>query len=160
LDLRSLFSSKELKTKNKFMKLIKIFSIVTLLFSSSCSYFQHQKYDKKSDIVLEEKPQISEKEYILGTDDIPLFSNLNLMEEDSSSFDTMDGTITISKYSSESKIELIKYFYLQALPQLGWKLDKNTSNLTSFKRENDKLEIRFSRSNKNIYVRFFISSIL
>ncbi|MFT6077325.1 MAG: hypothetical protein ACJA02_000997 [Myxococcota bacterium] len=145
------------------MKLIKIFSVLVLLSLSSCSYFQHQKHDKKSDVVLEEKPIIQEeKKYIEGTDDIPLFASLKLIEDDSSSFDTMVGTIIISKYSSESKAELIKKFYLEALPQLGWKLSDNTSTIVSFTRESDKLEIRFSSSSapQETYVRFFISSIL
>jgi hypothetical protein len=143
------------------MKLIKIFATITLLFLTSCSYFKHSDQKQITSLPIgESQHQEQEKEYIAGTDDIPLFNNLELIEDDSSSFDTMVGTITISKYSSDSTIKLVKNFYVEALPQLGWKLTENTSNLASFKRENDTLEIRFSRSPENLYVRFFISSIL
>lgn len=101
----------------------------------------------------------------MGTDDIPLFSGLEIVEEDSSSFDTMLGNIVISKYFGVVKGSSVKKFYLDALPQLGWNVIDEKGSKVSFIREKNKLEIRFKKnySDQNIggvYVRFFISTAL
>ena len=155
------------------MKPAKIFFIFIVLTISSCGYL---KQSNEPDISVVESastdpltpkqdPKESNKEvakeyakeYVLGSDDIPLFSGLNLIEEDSSSFDTTLGSIIVSKYSGDSKLNLVKDFYLQTLPQLGWKLLENKSDKITFSRDKDKLEIRLNYD-KKLYIRFFISS--
>ncbi|MFT6332019.1 MAG: hypothetical protein ACJAW3_000342 [Lentimonas sp.] len=138
------------------MNLSKILLVLTILFISSCSNFQ----EKTSSLITKK-----EKEYVMGTDDIPLFSGLEIVEEDSSSFDTMLGNIVISKYFGVVKGSSVKKFYLDALPQLGWNVIDEKGSKVSFIREKNKLEIRFKKnySDQNIggvYVRFFISTAL
>ncbi|MES2676862.1 MAG: hypothetical protein V4612_00910 [Pseudomonadota bacterium] len=140
------------------MRLIKIFFTITFLTATtSCHYYKviisNPDQSTKESI-------IAEKQYVMGTDDVPLFSGLELIGEDSSSFDTMLGNIVISKYIGDTKLKFVKDFYLAALPQLGWKLIDDQSDQISFKREDDKLEIRFSYASKGLYVRFFISSVI
>ena len=140
------------------MKLSKIFFTFLLCAVVSCSYFADANIAKRAEALPESVR--SEKQYVMGTDDIPLFFGLELVEDDSSSFDTMLGNIVTSKYLGDVKLKSVKEFYLEALPQLGWKLVDNKDDQISFKREDDKLEIRFRYASKGLYVRFFISSVL
>ncbi len=132
------------------MRLIKIFFILSVLAVSSCQTLELPTTINSN----------KEKQYVLGTNDIPLFSGLELVEDDSTNFDTMIGNIVISKYVGDIKLKSIKDFYVQTLPQLGWILVESKSDKISFKREKDKLEIRVSYASKGLYVRFFISSVL
>jgi hypothetical protein len=135
------------------MRSIKIFFILSALTISSCS-------SKSLTKIISENLSSQNKKYVLGSSDIPLFDGLELLEEDSTSFDTMSGDIVISKYVGDLKLQLIKDFYLETLPQLGWRLVDKKSDKISFKREKDKLEIKFDYASKGLYVRFFISSVL
>ena len=140
------------------MKLIKIFFTLLLFTIVSCSYLVVDDKDNRAENLPESIR--SEKQYVVGADDIPLFFGLELVEDDSSSFDTMLGNIVISKYWGDIKVKSVREFYLEALPQLGWVLIDDKEDQISFKREDDKLEIRFRYSSKGLYVRFFISSVL
>jgi imidazoleglycerol phosphate synthase glutamine amidotransferase subunit HisH len=135
------------------MRSIKIFFILSTLIISSCSSTGLTK-------MISEKLISKDKQYVLGSSDIPLIDGLELMEEDSTSFDTMSGDIVISKYKGNFKLKLIKDFYLETLPQLGWRVVDVKKDKISFKREKDKLEIKFDYASKGLYVRFFISSVL
>jgi len=135
------------------MRLIKIFFILSALIISSCN-------SKELTKMISETLTSKDKQYVLGSSDVPLLDGLELIEEDSTSFDTMSGDIVISKYSGDFKLKLVKDFYLTALPQLGWRLVDTKSKKISFKREKDKLEIKFDYASKGLYVRFFISSVL
>ncbi len=139
-----------------YLKKILTLSIFVVL---SCSFMHHEDKGAKYPLI-ENEDANQEKQYVAGSGDIPLFSGLELIEADSSSFDTMVGSITISKYSGEVQLNLVRDFYFKALPQLGWKLIDNKKDKISFKREKDKLEIRFHYVAKVLYVKFFISSIL
>jgi hypothetical protein len=138
------------------MKMNQLLFILILVVVSSCNSKSPNATDKNAQLAI--APE--EKRYVMGTDDVPLFSGLELVEDDSSSFDTMLGNIVISKYFGDAKLKLVKAFYLEALPQLGWQLSDSGADQISFKREDDKLEIRFNYVGKRLYVRFFISSVL
>ena len=140
------------------MKLIKIFFTLLLFTIVSCSYLVVDDKDNRAENLPESIR--SEKQYVVGADDIPLFFGLELVEDDSSSFDTMLGNIVISKYWGDIEVKSVREFYLEALPQLGWILIDDKEDQISFKREDDKLEIRFRYASKGLYVRFFISSVL
>ena len=140
------------------MKLIKIFFTLLLFAIASCSYFVVDNKDNRGENLPESVR--SKKQYVMGADDIPLFFGLELVEDDSSSFDTMLGNIVIAKYWGDIELKSVREFYLEALPQLGWVLIDDKEDQISFKREDDKLEIRFRYSSKGLYVRFFISSVL
>ncbi len=135
------------------MKLIKIFFILSILIVSSCS-------SKEFTRIISGNFNDQNKQYIFGSSDIPLFNGLELVEEDGTNFDTMLGDIVISKYIGDFELKLVKDFYLETLPQLGWILVDNENGKISFKREKDKLEIRFNYASKGLYVRFFILSVL
>jgi hypothetical protein len=140
------------------MKLIKIFFTLLLFTIVSCSYLVVDDKDNRAENLPESIR--SEKQYVVGADDIPLFFGLELVEDDSSSFDTMLGNIVISKYWGDIEVKSVREFYLEALPQLVWILIDDKEDQISFKREDDKLEIRFRYASKGLYVRFFISSVL
>jgi hypothetical protein len=136
------------------MRTIKIFvTLFVTLSVFSCA----TKDSIKSNL---ENLNFKDQKYVLGSTDIPLFDGLTLMDEDSTSFDTMSGDIVISKYVGDFKLKLVKNFYLTTLPQLGWRLVDKKSDKISFKREKDKLEIKFDYASNGLYVRFFISSVL
>ena len=132
----------------------KIFIVCLACIISSCSYFQPKVSGNSASQVVS-----PEKEYVFGSDDIPLFSGLQLLEDDSSTFDSPVGSIIVSKYLGDFRLRSVKSFYLEALPQLGWKLISNQNDIISFIREDDKLEIRFNYGSKVLYVRFFTSSV-
>ncbi|MCE3254688.1 MAG: hypothetical protein K0R25_182 [Rickettsiaceae bacterium] len=138
------------------MKITKIFCVFALLFTASCG---DRIINKKTWIEKFQAPP-STKQYVFGTDDIPLFEGLNLVEEESSNFDTVAGNILISKYSGNCKLRSVKKFYLGTLPQLGWKLSEKESDKITFNREEDNLEIRFDDNKDKLGVRFFISSAI
>ena len=97
-------------------------------------------------------------QYVLGSDDIPLFSDLKQLDQESTNFDTISGNIVISSYIGNIKLSEVKYFYLGALPQLGWKLDSEEGNNFSYKRNNDILKISLKQNDNKLLVKFFISS--
>ena len=141
-------------------KNLKTFCVLMSIIVTSCNGQKLISSITSSPINLDSTNLSQEKPYVQGSDDIPLFARLELIEEDSSNFDTVLGNIVISKYISDSSPKLIKDFYLQTLPQLGWKLVDNKKDKVSFKRERDKLEIKLIHVEKNLYVWFFISSVL
>ncbi len=137
------------------MKLIKIFFVLSIFTISSCNLIDLAKNSSNNQQAIS-----PEKQYVLGTSDVPLFAGLGFIEEDSANFDTMIGNIVISKYVGDFKLKTVKEFYLQTLPQLGWVLVDNKTETMSFKREKDKLEIKLSYASKGLYVRFLVSSVL
>ena len=142
------------------MKTHKIFFVFVLLTFFSCTPRTHNNNSPfLSDNTIEAQPEKA-KQYVFGSDDIPLFNGLQLLEDDSSSFDTTMGSIVISKYLGDFRADMVKDFYLKTLPQLGWKKVVNRANDISFKRGDDKLEIKFGYASKGLYVRFFLSSVL
>lgn len=141
----------------KFMikKNIKLFLLLNIFLLSSCTN------NKVVDLITSKNEQNnSEAQYVLGSEDIPLYTGLILLDEDSTNFDTMTGNIVISEYKGNVKSASIKDFYHSALPQLGWKLSKNKTDKVVYKRGDDKLEISFKKNGKDLNVKFFISSVL
>lgn len=128
--------------------LLKIFVLIFAILLGSCvaSDLQYHLQDRQ-------------KIYILGSDDIPLFTGLTLIEDDSSDFDSVLGSISISKYSGNVTVKDVQDFYIKTLPQMGWMLTKIKGSDLSFSREKDRLEIKFSSENSALIVRFFISYI-
>lgn len=139
------------------MRVIQIIVTLFIILSiSSCASKNLTNLTKSTP----ENLDFKEQKYVLGSNDIPLFEGLNFIDEDSTSFDTISGDIVISKYVGDFKLKLVKDFYLTTLPQLGWRLVDKKSDKISFKREKDKLEIKFNYASKGLYVHFFISSVL
>jgi hypothetical protein len=128
--------------------------ILSLIFCSllisSCS----KNFFQKS-----EKVEASE-EFVQGSEDIPLLLGMEKMPDESLGFDTASGSIIASSYTTKNDLQLVKKFYLETLPQMGWKLEQSSHSKTSFNREKEKLEIEFSKENEQKMVKFFISSSL
>ena len=149
-------------SQNRFCDIILVFFVVFSVFSctnplSTKNNINKPNQQQTSQNQLPNTPIIDQqKQYVLGTDDIPLFSGLTLLEDDSSNFDTMTGNIVISNYSSHSGTKLIKDFYHNTLPQLGWQLSKSIHDKMLFIREKDRLEISITSANKTTFIRFFI----
>ena len=114
------------------MRSIKIFFVLSILAIFACSSQESAKNISENSNINQEK------QFVLGTNDVPLFTGLEFVEEDSANFDTMLGNIVISKYVGDFKLKPVKDFYLQTLPQLGWILVDNKDDKISFKREKDR----------------------
>ena len=131
-------------------KIIQLLSVSFLLFACE-GKFEYQTGDQAK-----QNEQLDQ--YVLGSDSIPIFSGLKYLKDQSTNFDTVTGNIVISSYRGNVKLEEVKYFYLGALPQLGWSLDYEEGDNLSYKRNNDKLEISLKQNGKKLFVKFFISS--
>ncbi len=135
-------------------KILLVFIISFLI--SSCS--TKVEYQENSDVA-----QIRDSSgYVFGADDIPLFLGLEMIEEESTNFDTISGNIAISSYFSNSSLEEVKDFYLVTLPQIGFKLKdsigKDVEHALFYKRNSDSLEISFRKDDDELLVKFLISS--
>jgi hypothetical protein len=145
------------------IKIIKLFLFPVLFsglfFMASCGqYFSNNSELSGSEEKIQPENQITL--YVLGSEDIPLFNGLELLDEDSTSFDTMSGNIVISSYFGELNLGQVANFYSQTLPQLGWELIKDSGDKITYKRDSDKLEISLNQKDEKLNVRFFISSSL
>jgi len=80
------------------------------------------------------------------------------ISEESLGFDSASGSIISSSYTTNLTEKQIRNFYLKTLPQMGWDIVKNVEKGSSFKRENENLEIEFLQENNKLIIRFFISS--
>ncbi len=146
------------KLINKFTVNKKILTIFLILFiSSSCS--SSVDYLRNST----NKNKDRETEYVFGTNYLPLFKDFEIIEEESTNFDTISGNIAISSYYSKAKLVKIKKFYMTILPQMGFVLKENISNdkqehALSYVRNKDKLEISLKTEDGELLVKFLISS--
>ena len=139
------------------MKYIQFFVVFFVLSCTNQNKIDNNKnLDSKKSNQNQAPNPYQAKQYVFGTDDIPLFDGLKLTEDESSNFDTMAGNIVISKYTTASDAKLIKGFYAKTLPQLGWVFSESVGNKMLFIREKDRLEISIESVNKTLFVRFFI----
>ncbi len=110
------------------------------------------------------KPKITEeqasKEFVQGSEDIPLLVGMDKTSDESLGFDSDLGSIASSNYSTEIDLQKVRNFYLKTLPQMGWNLVQNNEAKSGFKREKEKLEIEFTKQSPKNIVRFFTSSDL
>jgi len=151
-----------LNVKNKLKMVNKILAIfLSSILLISC--VSKVDYQENTDINPEEKYS----GYVAGTQDIPLFLDLEIIEEESTNFDTLSGNINIASYVGEANLEEVKDFYMITLPQIGFKLRKDkhrklendgVEHLLSYKRNGSRLEISFKKIKKELLVKFLISS--
>lgn len=100
-------------------------------------------------------------EYVYGTTEIPLISGLKIIEEESTSYDATDGTITVAAYSGKVTLEDLKKFYLGTMPQLGYKIQSDNGDNMVFNRKDDVVDITIYKNSSNsedVMVKFIISS--
>lgn len=106
---------------------------------------------------------LTANDFVKGSEDIPLVSNLDLVETGDVDFDSESGSFAVIDYKSSIDLEAIQGFYLKTLPQMGWKLIKNDQIHSIFARDGEKLEIEFIENDAEDgedTVRFSMSSAL
>ena len=80
-------------------------------------------------------------DFLTGTEDVPLMSDLELLSDETFDFDTEDGRLYFSKAIASVDSKKILDFYRQTLPQLGW-IENEQGN---FVREGDVLRISVAK---------------
>ena len=120
------------------------------MLAVSCSYFNFWKKEQPT------KPQ----QFVNQNTDLPLMEGLSQIDEDSVGFDGETGSIVSVSYESKIVFSEVQKFYLETLPQMGWKLSSNENDKLIFNREKDKVEIEFYDDDSKNIVKFFISSML
>ncbi len=109
-----------------------------------------------------QEPEVA-KDFVQGSEDIPLLVGMEKIFEESLGFDSDSGSIMSCAYESRIALEKTQEFYKKTLPQMGWKAEEISEQFVQkikFTRENEKLEIEFSNKNGKNILRFFISSTL
>lgn len=98
-------------------------------------------------------------EFVEGTDDIPLADGMQKIDgEENLNFDLPSGNIIAISYRSDSKLNEIKDFYIDTLPQMGWVSVDNdiaSNSKINFKRDGEKLEIEFVKEKGGNMVKFY-----
>lgn len=130
----------------------KILLIIMLLgFSFSCA-LTLKTLDKN-------KTYKTSEEFVQGSEDIPLLTNMKQATDDDIGFDSNSGSIINSSYETQVGFSEIKDFYANTLPAMGWKMIKSDDkNKIEFVRDKEKLEINFKEQKNNNLVSFFIVS--
>lgn len=103
---------------------------------------------------------MASEEFAQGSEDIPLLVGMEKISGDSLGFDSNSGSIISSSYEVKADFKKVRNFYLETLPQMGWKLVQNGEKSAVFKRDKEKLEIEFIQNGKMKRVNFFISSAI
>lgn len=120
--------------------------------------------------IIENKPdfeaennELTATDFVKGSEDIPLLNNLEIIEDSNNlDFDSASGSVSTIDYRSQIDLEAVQKFYLETLPQMGWKLVNTSHTRSSFVRENEKIEIEFVESeyeDEDDIVRFYLSSV-
>ena len=92
--------------------------------------------------------------FIDGVEDLPLHENMEFIKDSLILFDTNEGRII--QLDTKGKVEktVIKDFYEELLPNLGWSLVKENM----FSRDDEIIEIEFSKEGDVLYLKFKIFS--
>ncbi len=96
---------------------------------------------------------------IQGSLDIPLAKGLEIQDDNVINFDSLNGNIISTAYTTKEDLNKIKNFYLRTLPQMGWEVVANefleNSDIVYFKRDNETLEIEFLKEGDENTIKFF-----
>ena len=66
------------------------------------------------------------EDFVYGLDGIPVFKNMEYVEDSNVLFDKIDGRFVSSEMVGNYNVNDIKEFYISVLPNLGWeKIDEN-----------------------------------
>lgn len=136
-------------------KILILISLSLLLFSCKEIESEFHYFFKPQ----KEEIQVSQ-DFVQGSEDIPLLLGMEKVSDDSVGFDSNSGSIISSSYVTKIDHKKVRNFYIQTLPQMGWKVMKNTESGIGFLREKEKLEIEFLNEEGELITRFFISSSL
>ena len=91
-------------------------------------------------------------EFINGLEDIPLYKQMEYVEDSLILFDKIDGRYVSVEINGDYEEEEVIEFYKMILPNLGWSEKKSLI----FNRNNETLEIICKREKEKIHVKFNI----
>ena len=77
--------------------------------------------------------------FIEGLGDIPIYKEMDYVEDSLILFDKVDGRYVSTKTKGKYSKKEVKEFYFKTLPNLGWKIQKKDF----FDRGGERLEIKF-----------------
>jgi hypothetical protein len=148
---RAFIASNVKDNLGRFMKkILTLISVSFLLFSCAKNPFH------KVEII---SLKVS-KDFVQGSEDIPLLLGMEKVYGESVGFDSSSGSIMSSSYTTKNDLKAIFSFYFHTLPDMGWRVTEKSKDKLIFKRDNEKLEIDFTKQDKQNMVKFFISSAL
>lgn len=96
--------------------------------------------------------------FIDGLEDVPMPANMQQMPNDNLSFGNEESRL-VEAYLNSSKIGFknVEKFYMDTLPQLGWKFEGKRGEILSFSRDGESLDIAKEGSNP-LVVRITVKS--
>ena len=96
--------------------------------------------------------QVSASEFVYGLEEIPVYKEMEYVDESNVLFDKINGRFVSSEIIGDYSVQEIKSYYSSVLPNLGW-LSVNES---LFERGGEYLEISVLEENSMSKVKFSI----
>jgi uncharacterized protein with WD repeat len=92
----------------------------------------------------------STEKFLTGFSDLPIMPGMQELPDANISFDTASGRIVEAFAKTEQSVERILSFYKNILPQLGWRVEKDTI----FVRDSEILIIDLRKDGDSVIVQF------
>ena len=92
----------------------------------------------------------STEKFLTGFSDLPIMPGMQELPDANISFDTASGRIVEAFAKTEQTVERILSFYKNILPQLGWRVEKDTM----FVRDSEILIIDLRKDGDSVIVQF------
>ena len=92
----------------------------------------------------------STEKFLTGFSDLPIMPGMQELPDANVSFDTASGRIVEAFAKTEQSVERILSFYKNILPQLGWRVEKDTM----FVRDSEILIIDLRKDGDSVIVQF------
>jgi len=96
--------------------------------------------------------QVSASEFVYGLEEIPVYKEMEYVDESNVLFDKINGRFVSSEIIGDYNIQEIKLYYSSVLPNLGW----YKINESLFERGEEYLEISVLEENSMSKVKFSI----
>ena len=90
------------------------------------------------------------EKFLTGFSDLPIMPGMQELPDANISFDTASGRIVEAFAKTEQTVERILSFYKDVLPQLGWRVEKDTM----FVRDTEILIIDLRKDGDSVIVQF------
>ena len=92
----------------------------------------------------------SSEKFITGFSDLPIMPGMQELPDANISFDTASGRIVEAFAKTEQNVEKILFFYKSVLPQLGWRVKRDTM----FVRDTETLNLDLRKDGDSVIVQF------
>ena len=92
----------------------------------------------------------SSEKFITGFSDLPIMPGMQELPDANISFDTASGRIVEAFAKTKQNVEKILSFYKNVLPQLGWRVKRNTM----FVRDREILNLDLRKDGDSVIVQF------